>query len=455
MFSKKEQKDFLNNVKDLQSLSTDLTDEISIPSLEDKGKVRRLLIKYIQDNNMIIYGGSAQNLAVKRINPKGCFYEEGEIHDFDTYSSSPIQDALNICNLIYNEGFKDIMASEAIHIDTYTIKYAGIPICDLTYMPKYIIDNVNTYNVDGFRIIDPYFSYIDFMRMFSDPLSSSSFRWDKHFERFNLMQQYYPLEPKYNKLELDNSNQLNKDIKKIIKKFLSNNETCISVGLDCYNKYVDLTLKKSDKVPLNSYTIITSNYIIDTYYIFDLLKKKYKNKIIKKEKYPFFQFWDVCCEIYLDNQLIIKIFRNNNICIQYKEYKNIKYASFTTNLMWFMIENVYYKMYNKDCSKSPSIIERKTINDIYMKLLQNMIYMKELYLKKNKKSLLDNTLFQHFVLQCSGVPLSSNEIKKNTPYYRGFKYIPDNKIIKEMTKIYQNISGRYMNTKNELIDNDD
>ena len=451
MFSNKEQKIFLSNVEDLQTMSEDLTDNITIPTMEDKRKIMNIVIKYIKDNNMIIYGGNAQNLAIKRINPKEVFYEEGTINDFDTYSSTPVQDAINICNLIYKAGYKNIIAVEAIHIDTYSLKYNDLTLCDMTYMPKYIIDNVNTYVVDGFRIIDPYFSYIDFMRMFSDPLKSSSFRWEKHFKRFNLMQQFYPITSKYNKLSFDKNNLITKDIKKIIKSFLKKSDTSISVGMDCYNQYVKLTLTKKDKIPLNCYTILSSNYIIDCYYIYNILKKKYQNRITKKEKYPFFQFWDKSCEIYLDNHPIIKIFKNNNICIQYKEINNIKYASFTTNLMWLMIENVYYKMYNKNCSKSPSPNDRKFINDCYMKLLENMLYMKNFYLKKYKKTFLDDTIFQHFVFNCIGTPISPNEIKKNIPNYKGFKYIPDNGIINEISKSYMNISGRFMNNNNEVI----
>lgn len=449
MFSNKEQKLFLNNVKDLQTLSEEITDEIIIPTIKDKNKMMNIISKYIKDNNMIIYGGNAQNKAIKRIDPKGCFYEENELHDFDTYSSSPIQDAINICNLIYEAGYKNVRLVEAIHIDTYTIKYNELALCDMTYMPKYLIDNVNTYIVDGFRIIDPYFAYIDFMRMFND--LTSSFRWEKHFNRFNEMQKYYPLESKYNKMEFNKDNLINKDIKNIIKSFLKKSDSSISIGLDVYNKYVKLSLKPDDKIPLNTYTIISTNYLIDTYYIYDLLKKKYKERITKREKYPFFQFWDISCEIYLDNNPIIKIYRNNNICIQYKTYKNIKYASFTTNLMWLMIENVYYKMYNKDCSSSPTLIQKKAINEIYNKLLQNMLYMKEKYLKEKKITILDDSLFQYFVLNCSGVPLNPSDLKKSNPNYKGFKYTPENGIIKEINKVYSNISGRYMNVNNELI----
>lgn len=452
MFSKTEQKLFLKNLEDLQKISSTISDEIIKPTREDKLKIMEIITQYIKDNNMIVYGGNAQNLAVKRIDPKGCFYDENEIKDFDTYSSSPVQDAINICNLIYKAGYKNVLAQEAIHVETYTIKYGNLGLCDLSYVPKYILDNLNTYTVDGFRIIDPYFAYIDFMRVFSDPLVSSSFRWEKHFDRFNIMQQYYPLEPKYSKIESNKNNEINKEIKDIIKEELKKSDTLISVGLDCYNKYVELTLKPEDKIPLNYYTLITSNYLIDTQYIYDLLKKKYKNRITKKEKYPFFQFWDFSCEIYLDDELIIKIFGNNNICIQYKELKGIKYASFTTNLMWLMIENVYYKMFNKDCSGSPSPENKIKINSIYFKLLQNMLFMKVKYLKEHKKTILDDTFFQHFVLTCSGVPIDPTEQRKKIRNYIGFKYVPSKVMLKELPKIYSNISGRFINPKNEKID---
>ena len=451
MFSKTEQKLFLKNIEELKNKSSDVSGEILKPTREEQINIMNIIIKYIKDNNMIIYGGNAQNLAIKRIDPQGCFYDDNEIHDFDTYSSSPIQDAINICNLIYNAGYKNVIAQEAIHIETYTIKYGNLALCDLSYVPKYILDNLNTYSVDGFKIIDPYFAYIDFMRVFSDPLTTSSFRWDKHFNRFNIMLKYYPLEPKYNKIESNKNNIITKELKNIIKEILKTSESLITVGYNCYNYYVKLILNKTDKIPLNYYTFISTNYLIDTQYIYDKLKKIYKNQITKKEKYPFFQFWDYSTEIYLNDELILKIYGNNNICIQYKEYKNIKYAGFTTNLMWFMIENIYYKMYNKDCSGSPSPNQKNIINDVYMKLIQNLLYMKVNYLKKYKKSILDNSPFQHFIFDCLGFPIDSSEIRNNIKNYKGFKYSPRKILLKELPHVYSNISGRFINPKNEKI----
>ena len=78
--------------------------------------------------------------------------------------------------------------------------------------------------------------------------------------------------------------------------------------------------------------------------------------------------------------------------------------------------------------------------------------MKVKYLKKNKKTILDDTFFQHFVLTCSGVPIDPTEQRKKIRNYIGFKYVPNKVMLKELPKIYSNISGRFINPKNEKID---
>lgn len=447
MFSKKDIKVFDNQIDELTDISEELTDKVNKLSIDEQKTIIKIVEKYIKEKGLIVYGGNAQNLAIKRIKPKDVFYDNKDVHDYDVYSYDPKKDMVELSNRIYKSGFTNIIAIEAIHIETYSLKYFSTALCDMSYIPKYIFDNLPYYEVDGIKIVDPYFTYIDFMRMFNDPLTTSSFRWEKNFARFNMMQEYYPLKSKeliYNKIH-----NLDNDVLEYFDNKIKTSTTLFYTGLRVYNEYAKLC--KCSDISLNYLTIISSNYVSDIKEIVKELKKKYKKKITTSERYPFFQFLDHSLDIKYNNKIICKIYGNNNICIPYKEINKIKYTSFTFNLMWIMIEKFYYTIYNAECNGRPS--NYKEIEKNYDDIISGMLYMKEKYLKDNKKTILDNTIFQHFVVdKCSGIPKNAGEIRKEIKDYVGFKYDPSKNKKIDINSNYTNISGRFiLNAQNKYI----
>ena len=440
MFTNKDIEVFDNKIDDLEDSAEILTDKVNEGLIKNQKAIISIIESYIKEHQLIVYGGNAQNLAIKKIDPKGVFYDDKDVHDYDVYSFDPRTDAINLTKQIFKAGFKNILAIEAIHVETYSIKYYGTPLCDFSYMPKYIFDNLPIFKVEGFNIVNPYLAYIDFMRMFNDPLTSSSFRWSKNFERFNMMQKYYPLTSK--ELKNDIKDNIDKSIEKDLRKIISKSDSLIYTGIECFNKYASLC--KCDKLGLEYLTLVSTNYLNDVKMILSELKKKYN--ITTQERYPFFQFWDFSIDIRINDKLVCKIYKNNNICIPFKEIKNVKYASFTYNLMWVMIEKFYYSIYDADCSgrhkQNNEIIKR------YDQIINGMLFIKDKYLKEHKKTFLDDTIFQHFVTdKCSGVPLNPSDIKNKIKNYRGFKFDPNKKAASNENHIYTNISGRFINSK--------
>ena len=447
MFTNKDIEVFDNKIDDLEDSAEILTDKVNEGLIKNQKAIISIIESYIKEHQLIVYGGNAQNLAIKKIDPKGVFYDDKDVHDYDVYSFDPRTDAINLTKQIFKAGFKNILAIEAIHVETYSIKYYGTPLCDFSYMPKYIFDNLPILSVDGFKIVNPYLAYIDFMRMFNDPLTSSSFRWSKNFERFNMMQKYYPLTSK--ELKNDIKDNIDKSIEKDLRKIISKSDSLIYTGIECFNKYASLC--KCDKLGLEYLTLVSTNYLNDVKMILSELKKKYN--ITTQERYPFFQFWDFSIDIRINDKLVCKIYKNNNICIPFKEVKNVKYASFTYNLMWVMIEKFYYSIYDADCSGRPK--QNNEIIKRYDQIINGMLFIKDKYLKEHKKTFLDDTIFQHFVTdKCSGVPLNPSDIKNSIKNYRGFKYDPNKKTINNESYIYTNISGRFINSiGNKFIKN--
>jgi hypothetical protein len=445
MYSKKDIELFTENIEQIKNeIQIDMDDKV-IPTLKDRKDILNIIKNYVIKHKLKIYGGNAQNLAIKKVEPEKVFYtNERDIHDLDIYSTKPIKDIIKICDLIYHKGFKNIRCVEAIHIETYSIKLDKYTFCDLTYVPKALFHKIPFSEVDGFSIVRPYFTYIDFLRMFVDPYSSS-FRWDKHFERFNKIQEIFPFK-KYTeplnlkKIELEK--QMDKNIHKIIRKFAKTSKTLIKTGFESYNKYCkinkDILPNYIQKLPLQYIEFVSSNYEKDVVSFMENLKMKLsKNKECEIgciEKYKFFQFLDFSTEIFVNGILIAKIYGNNNICIPYILINNRKYATFQFNLMWFLIKNFYSRVYGSD-----------NIEFEYKKIISHLLTMRMDYLNKYKLNFLDKSIYQDFIAQCSGIPINIQDIKTKNKKYHGFKYEPiKNKKINVSKFVFGISDGTYI-----------
>lgn len=461
MYSETELILFNKKIESIIDKSQEESDKILNPNLTQRKNIINIIEKYIKKNKLIIYGGNAQNLAIKKKDPNEIIYtNNSEIHDYDIYSYEPLKHVVIICNLIYEAGFKNIRCIEALHPETYSIKYDQYTFMDLTYMPTLLYKNLTFLVVDNFRIIDPYFTYIDFMRIFTDSLITSSFRWDKHFERFNKLQQFYPFintDEKINYTLLGLDKPMNKQYRKIIRNYMKNNLSLLMVGINVYNKYIKLnTSKLNNKINKINETyieIISTNYIQDVKNFLNHLKTKTNKEIKIKERYPFFQFRDYSTEIYIDDVLTFIIYGNNYLCVPYVIVNGIKYTTFHYNIMWFLIEKFYKELYGLDINNTEIIKKHTEFNYEYNKIISNLIELKSNYLKSNKLTFLDNSIYQDFIIQCNGKPKTGNEIKQENLNYIGFKYEPSRhkKINIENWK-FRNTTGRYIkNIKNLKI----
>ena len=422
------------------------------PTLSDRQKIMKLIADYIKNNKLKLYGGHAQNLSLKIIDPDKQFYTDpDDIHDYDIYTFDPINHGIKICNLIYDMGFKNVIFIEAIHMETYSIRIDQFIFCDLTYVPKIIFNNIPFITVDNFNVCAPQFYIIDFLRIFIDPISSS-FRWDKHFDRFNIIQSVYPIEEINKEIDITKiqSDQLDDKHIKVVKKFMNNNSSIMITGINAYNKYIALNKQRMSlltyikKIPKVKYDLVSTNYTEDVVKLMELLKLEFPDSEIScKEKYPFFQFKDYSSEIYIDNKIIAHIYDHNNICLPFIRINKYNYGTFHFNLMWFLIEAIYNRVYNKE------------IEYEYRKLASHILLLRNNYLKIFNISFIDKSPFQDFIIQCSGNVMSPTEIRSKDKNYQGFKYNPHKKRKTEHNKNYQNTSGNYIhNSKNLKINID-
>jgi hypothetical protein len=231
------------------------------------------------------------------------------------------------------------------------------------------------------------------------------------------------------------------------------------IGDYVYNYYVKISkiqkdnkLIKEIKVPY--YEFIASKYTNIVLEIINLLKKN-KSDIKIVEHYPYFTLTDFSVKIYSGDELIAIVYGNNGKCTPVKKVK----LDETTFLTFGCFDFIFL-------ITSINMFRMKTNNDAKKKLYyeiqsQNLVEIKNYYLKKNKKNILDDTIFQSFLDEttCIGPVIDVMKetwAKRKQNKKEGKRVMFTYKPIKELTTVwvFKNSSGNAINNiKNKKITN--
>ena len=236
--------------------------EMYEPNNEERKKITEIILTFTKENRRKIYGGYAlNNMVVDKSKTEG-FYKDYQTPDIDFYSPTPLEDLVNLCNIIHKAGFKRVLGKEARHADTYSIIVNFQLYCDITYVPRNVYNKMPFKEINGIHYIHPFFMAIDYLRMITDPLASY-WRIEKGLKRMVLLQKHYPL-PVINKpiQNIDSNPDLDKAVN-LVTSFLINRKTCIAIGFYAYNYFVEksgTTNKNIKPINIPYHEFISTNY---------------------------------------------------------------------------------------------------------------------------------------------------------------------------------------------------
>lgn len=446
------------------------------PTAEEMVEVKNIICDFIKSKRRKIYGGFALNLLVTEQDPKDAIYKKDQIPppDVDFYSPRPIQDLMELCNILHEKGYKYVKGREAMHQETYTIFVNYAMYCDISYVPKNIYDKMPFREIEGFTVIHPQFMTIDYLRMMTDPLISYwRFENDlKSFKRFYLLQKHFGFPKSKAPIEVGDSTPILDTLLNTIFKFVVDKKSLLMTGFYAYNYFLNesgILLDKSRSkyfklLSIPYFEMISTNYREDCLNLIDSLKMAIvidKKLLTHEEHYPFFQFTDHSVEIFFGEDLIAKIYNHNHKCIPYhvvpaidltngtvKPIKgsSIRLAIFPTALLYSIISIMRARV-NGD----------KDTQNLYYTFTSHLIEMRNYYLDKNKKTILDKTLFREFVAECMGETIQPDrqramiiESRKKNNKRFVFNYEPSEGVKEpESTYVFANTSGNtIVNPKN-------
>ena len=159
---------------------------------DDIKKIIIILENFIKRKNLIAYGGTAIN----NILPKeDQFYnKEMEVPDYDCFTMNGLNDAVELADLYFKEGFTDVEAKAGQHHGTFKVYVNYMAIADLTVIPKEIF---NSLKKDAIRVAGILYAPPNFLRMsmyleLSRPAGDIS-RWEKVLKRLTVLNKHYPM----------------------------------------------------------------------------------------------------------------------------------------------------------------------------------------------------------------------------------------------------------------------
>ena len=386
-----------------------------------------LISKFIIKKKLILYGGFVINVILPK---KLRFYKDYTINDFDCLSKNPLSDSIELAKIIKEKGYTYIKIKKAKHQGTYRVYVYGKQIFDISIIKSNIYDNLLKYSKkekknlkhykDKYNIIPLPIIKKNLYYELSRP-EQSGYRWEKIYERLNILNKTYPtpiLKIKYECIKIPAIYQLlTKNILEYIK--ISKNPVIDSFALKIYKK---LSLNCCGRV--NDYskyiTILSTDYEQTKNDIIAIIKNK-ENKLANYEiditnrvdkDNLLYTYYDINIINKEDNTIfnLINIINVKNECFSInngakREYNNFTIGSLDTILYFLYTTYIYNTIYISDA-----------------KIANEKLY----YINEYEKYIIDNinnNILKRLKSNCYGKINYDDEIKEIWKKKLTLKYI--------------------------------
>jgi hypothetical protein len=322
--------------------------------------VIKTISKFVVQKNLILYGGLVINLILPK---KHRFYKDYTINDYDCFSKNPLEDSYELSEIINKAKYKYIKIRRAVHEKTYRIYVYGKQIFDITFINEKMYDMLIEYNKKEVKKLKYYKSKykiipLDIVKQnlyfeLARP-EQSGFRWEKIYNRLQLLENTYPLKKSKKNLKcVPVLKEYNTLVKKVLKNVKDNKYPIIeSFALKLYNESSQYCLRLSNE---SIYITILSSDMektkTDIEKIIDTLLNDDKYSVIRTKttasdiyKFPCYvlKLLNVETNKYFN---LIKIIECKNECFSVDKIKGYVVGSIDTNIYFlytnYIINNIY------------------------------------------------------------------------------------------------------------------
>ena len=214
-----------------------------IANSEEVKKILGILETFLRRKKLVCYGGTAINNILPSF---AQFYNRDlEVPDYDFYSPNALDDAKELADIYFKEGYIEVEAKAGVHYGTFKVFVNFIPIADITYLNTQLFNEMSkdTIKVDGI-----YYCPANFLRMnmyleLSRPSGDVS-RWEKVLKRLTLLNKYYPLNPGVDCSVIDFQREMESNVSNSEKLYYLIRDSFINQGVIFFGGYASSLYSK-------------------------------------------------------------------------------------------------------------------------------------------------------------------------------------------------------------------
>jgi len=417
------------------------------PIKKDRVEINKIILEHIINYKRIIKGGKAHDYWLKKKGQE--IYADESYGDYDFISPDPILDLKEICNKLYKEGYEDVFGTQGLTENVFSVKVFNEAFCDIMYVSKDVMEKKIIYDREkNVNYLNYKYCLYDLYYIMSEPLYKYQGYLEKIVKRLFLFTKFYPEIFKKPKkiIEKSNNNFISVMKNKILTQYIYNNENVLLSDFEAYKLYKDVsgfegyyyTPNKNEEL-----VIIVKDIKSCLKKIFNLFDERLKIN----EYYSYISKLDRSVSLEYKNKKLIRIYGNNNTCIQYNKFQldnnidTVNVVSFNNLMSYFLVMSMYYK--------KKSNIQLKYLNSFYYLHVFHKKYL-------NKNNLIgyeDDNPFNYFNLNCIGEKKSIHQLRmlyfnkrSEKRLKRKFEYRPKNTLQEKII-----INFPYLNNSGELI----
>ena len=206
-------------------------------------KIINILEDFLLKRRRVCYGGTAIN----NILPGHAqFYNRDiEVPDYDFYSPTAMEDAKDLADIYFAEGYAEVEAKSGVHHGTYKVYVNYIPIADITQLDAEIYDNIfgEAVSIGGIKYAPPNFLRMGMYLELSRPAGDTT-RWEKVLKRLTLLNKYYPLKVGFNCEAVDFQRKMEKHTNDSEKIYYIIRDVFVELGVVFFGGYANSLYSK-------------------------------------------------------------------------------------------------------------------------------------------------------------------------------------------------------------------
>jgi len=158
----------------------------------DIKKIISIVEEFIKKKQLVCYGGISINALLPEDDK--IYNEEIDLPDYDFFSANALEDAKELSDIYYKQGYTEVEAKAGQHHGTFKVYVNFLGVADITLLPKELFQTIkkSAVKVNGILYTDPNFLRMGMYLELERP-SGDTDRWEKVLKRLILINKYYPL----------------------------------------------------------------------------------------------------------------------------------------------------------------------------------------------------------------------------------------------------------------------